>query len=102
VETIQNHQQSDFYTFNNVTISDSKGLNGRKILVTMLSKKSVWILPNDFQQRTNGLIEDWKMANEFGEKNFESLLSELSEKEFKGEEWNNLIEEKKIFYTHKN
>jgi len=102
-KSMQNYSQSDFWSFNYVTISGSKTCNGRKVLVSMLSNRFVYILPADFMSRINGLLEDKQMEGVHIGMNYrvDDLLRDLAEQTFEGSAFKQMVDDKKIFYTNK-
>lgn len=102
-KSIQNYSQNDFWSFQFVTISGSKTCNGSKVLVTMLSKRFVYILPADFVSRINGLLEDKQMEGVHIGMNYSinDLLRDLSDQTFEGAAFKQLLDDKKVFYTNK-
>lgn len=101
--SMQNYSQSDFWSFNYVTILGSKTCDGRKVLVTMLSEKYVYILPADFMSRINGLLEDKQMEGLHIGMNYrvDDLLRDLAEQTIDGAAFKQSIIDKKVFYTNK-
>lgn len=99
-KSIQNYSQNDFYSFIQYTIQGSKCLDGAAVIVTMLSKKKVWVLPADFQSQVNGFLEDAMMERD-RITSLETLLDKMAKKTFTGEEWEQLFTDKKVFYITK-
>lgn len=95
-KSIQNYEQNDFYTFNHVQISHSKQLDGERVIVKTLSKKSVWILPKDFYNHIDGLFEDLQNTGVYIKTMIE-FLDRLAFFKFEGSQWEQFIQSKKIF-----
>lgn len=97
-KAIQNYSQNDFWSFQFRNIVGAKELKGVHVIVTTLSNRKVWILPVKFQSSINGYFEDMQLAGT-PILDMDSLLDTLAVKSFSGEEWNQLLADKKIIYT---
>lgn len=95
-KSIQNYDQNDFYSFFNVMISKSKQLDGERIIVKTLSQKKVWILYKTFMQDINGYLEDCQLSHMYVT-TMDELLDGMCIQSFKGSEWKNFIDTKKLF-----